>query len=281
MYKVKLKILLLEKLKHRNVGTNQVEHFVKKIEDVKLRDHMRRAMMGCKIKNAYECEETVKSKFDKSFEYVKRRFGQDMEFFDEYKKIMQGEAEYAWKEGREKIGRKATFLVSKWKKKPEPNVDSEWREVAISDEKLDEKYEAQPTKIPNPDNIPLSDNETKAMEIPPGWTTHEQITVTKINASIESFNCKLRWALREREERDGEPWTEELEWDKVRERQVFEEDSATMSFANKRVTDIKTCRRINVPDIADEQTELILANMKTRAVGETRTCIQKNCDKER
>ena len=48
-------------------------------------------MMGYKIKNAYECEEKVKSKFDKSFEYVKRRFGQDMEFFDEYKKIMQGE----------------------------------------------------------------------------------------------------------------------------------------------------------------------------------------------
>ena len=131
--------MLLEKLKHKNVGTNQVEHFVKKVEDVKLRDHMRRAMMGCKIKNAYECEEKVKSKFDKSFKYVKRKVGQNMEFFVEYKKIMQGEAEYAWNEGREKNSRKATFLVKKWKKRQEPKVDSKWREVVISDEKLDEK----------------------------------------------------------------------------------------------------------------------------------------------
>ena len=200
-------MLLLEKLKHKNVGTNQVEHFVKKIEDEKLKDHMRRAMMGCKIKNAYECEEKMKSKYEKNFDYVKRKFGQDVGFFNEYRKIMQGEAEYAWNVGREKNGKKANFLVSKWKKRPETKVDSEWRNVAISDEKLDEKYEAPITKVPNPDNISLSDNETKVLEIPPGWTTHEQITVTKINASMESFNCKLRWALREREEREGEPWT--------------------------------------------------------------------------
>ena len=58
--KSKLRVLLLEKLKHKNIGTAQVEHFLKKEKNESLKVQLRRSMMSVKVKNAYSCEEKKK-----------------------------------------------------------------------------------------------------------------------------------------------------------------------------------------------------------------------------
>ena len=37
-----------------------------------------------------------------------------------------------------------------------------------------------------------------------------------------------------------------------------------MDFSKRRVTDLKTCRRINIPETGEDDKEIILANMKSR-----------------
>ena len=151
--------------------------------------------------------------------------------------------------------------------------------MAISDSKLDELFEAPTTEVPNPDKIPLSDPEKQVLSLPPKFTKYEDITVSKINASAEALACKLRWEQMERNQREeGESLNEEEEWEKVQAKTVLDEENGTMRFSNRRVTDMKTNRRITIPDTMDENMEIVLANMKSRVVAVGKDYIRKNCD---
>ena len=57
--------------------------------------------------------------------------------------------------------------------------------------------------------------------------------------------------------------------EKTREKTVYDEETATLSFNKKRVTDMKTCRRIHIPEPREESingtpVEVALANINSR-----------------
>ena len=90
--------------------------------------------------------------------------------------------------------------------------------------------------------------------------------------------CKIRWEERSQEQRDGAPWTEEQEWEDVQAKTVSDTERGSMDFSKQRVTDLKTCRRINIPDPRNAETETILANMKGKISAAAMKYIKEKCD---
>ena len=74
--------------------------------------------------------------------------------------------------------------------------------------------------------------------------------------------------MRSRNERQGEGWTEEWEYEQLQSKRVYSELEHKLSFSKRRVTDMSSCRRLNLPDAGTAQVENILANLKGRILEE-------------
>ena len=113
--------------------------------------------------------------------------------------------------------------MQKWKNNSSVPVVDEWRGVIISDEKLNEKFE-KPILAPlNHGNVQLSSSEAEVMTMHPTFTYYETFDLNKVAAATEVMIDKLRWDRRAQEERDGEPWSEEVEWEYVQAKTVYNE----------------------------------------------------------
>ena len=174
---------------------------------------------------------------------------------------------------------KIKHLEGKYKpKRPEP--PSEWEGILISEEKLRAKFEDPKIEAPNYANIQLSEGEKKAAALGPKFTTYETITKHKIDVAAEVLVTKLRWESRSREEREGEKWSEEWEWDQVKEKIVFDEPNGTMDYSKQRVTDLPTNRRTTIPPPGKVKEEIVYANMKSRIDTVRENYVKKKCDEK-
>ena len=145
-------------------------------------------------------------------------------------------------------------------------------------EKLTEKYETPPSVPINHGDIPLSDSEKEILCLLPGFTVYDKIDKVRIETAAEVMIDKLRWEMRSKEERDGEDWDEEEEWETVREKTVYDEAGGVIDFAKQRVPDIPTCRRITVLEPRGETEEIVFANIKSRFSTATDQYMRDNCD---
>ena len=69
-----------------------------------------------------------------------------------------------------------------------------------------------------------------------------------------------------------------MEWQAVQAKTVMDEASKEVKFSKQRVTDLPTCRRIEVPEAREDDTEVVFANMKTRLSKVTESYIKEKCD---
>ena len=123
----------------------------------------------------------------------------------------------------------------------------------------------------------MSEGEKKAVALGPKFTTYETITKHKIDVAAEELVTKLRWESRSREEREGE-WTEEWEWDQVKQKIVFDEPNGTMNYSKQRVTDLPTNRRTTIPPPGKVKEKIVYANMKSRIDTVRENYVKKKCD---
>ena len=189
---------------------------------------------------------------------------------------MQNEVELLWDFLKMKNKRKIKFLQGKWNN-PRSKVVETWRGVDISDDKLRQRF--PPISQPQyPTTVQLSESEKLVMQLPPKFTTYDKIEKNKLDVAGEVLADKIRWELRSREQREGQPWTEEKEWEDVRKKTVYDEIKGEVKFARQRVTDMPSCRRINVPEAKEDQAEVVIANMKTRLANVTKQYIKDKCD---
>ena len=100
------------------------------------------------------------------------------------------------------------------------------------------------------------------LRLPPKFTIYDKIDKDVVAAASETMIDKLRWEMRARDERENKPKTLETEWESVEAKTVFDEESASVDFSKQRVTDMSSCRRINVPEPIDENAEIVFANIK-------------------
>ena len=110
-----------------------------------------------------------------------------------------------------------------------------------------------------------------------------------MEVEAELMIAKVKWELRARGERatsreeegkeGGEEWTEEWEEEQRKEKEVYCEETGQMNFANRRVTDIPTCRRTIPPQSLSPRETTILTNLKSRLTEVTKTYVKNKCDK--
>ena len=275
-----LTVLLLKKLHHKQVGTPDVENFLKNNVRVNyVKRAMRRNMMKVKMIDATFEMQKIKKKFQARMEYLQRRWGQNKEILKDFKEIMQREIEEIWETGREKVKSKIKFLNEKWGKQREP-VGSNFRGIAISDEALEEKFPPVPNKVSKYGNVETNEFEDAALSLPPGFREYGKIKIDDINAASEAMITKARWEMRSRKERGGKPWSEEFEWNQVQQKTVFDDENRMMEFSKRRVTDLPSNRRIEVPDPSENEEEIVFANMKKRISAVAKEFIDKKCRKD-
>ena len=97
--KCHLTVLLLMKLKGKNIGTNVIEQYVKneaRTDKLKLKN--RRILLNLKLENARSEELKARSKYDAKMKYLSKRWGHYVNIMSQIKVIMQNEMEIAWKD---------------------------------------------------------------------------------------------------------------------------------------------------------------------------------------
>ena len=136
----------------------------------------------------------------------------------------------------------------------------------------------------------LRAQEAAAMALPPKFATFSRVSEEEMEVEAELMIAKVKWELRAREERAAEreeegqdgggKWTEEWGKKQQKEKEVYCEATSTIDFANRRVTDIPTCRRTIPPQSLPAQETAILTNLKSPSrLGEvTKTFIRDKCD---
>ena len=137
-----LTVRLLQKLKDRKTGTNDVKHFCKNIKRKYARNKMRNTMMSNKIKDAKYWEAKTRKLFNSKYEYLVKRWGHNRAFMSQYNILLQEEIDFVWKTEQAKNLSKIDFLVNKWNRYNlnTTEVKDEIEGILVSDDKLREKF---------------------------------------------------------------------------------------------------------------------------------------------
>ena len=144
--KCNLTVLLLMKLKSKNIGTNVIVLYVKnEARTDKLTLKNRRILLNLKLENARSEELKARSKFDAKMKYLSKRWGHYVNIMTQFKVIMQRETEIAWKYGHDKMNRKIKFLSNKFSRTCV--VNDVWENIVLSDEILKDKFKDPEVKL--------------------------------------------------------------------------------------------------------------------------------------
>ena len=272
------KVLLLSKLKQRNIGTGDVECFLRKLTNEKLKTGSRNALMRQKILDASREKQHYSNQYKAGLRYLNRRWGQFASVVAGFNRVLQEETVAEWERIREKHRKKLWFLTGK-KLGGKPREETgDYRGVLISEEQLKSRFQAPEIKVINDQGVQLSEAEESILRLHPKFSVYEGISVYKTKVNTEVAIDKLRWSKRSERERGGEPLTEEQQWEEVQAKTVYDETNNQVDFKKARVTDFQSCRRITVPEPEDEDTEVVFAAMKEEIVGMTKAVMAEICD---
>ena len=274
-----LRVLLFKKLKQKGLGTNGIEGYLKReVREPSQRAGIRSKLLSFKIVNAIKEEDYVRKAFEKKYSYIKKRWGHHGFIFQQFNISMQELVSEVWYEGREKMKNKLAFWTTKARRKPPPEVPEELEGVLISEDLLRAKFEDPVIKPLIYGGVELSEPEKVAIMLGPKFTLYDDISLDKMAVASEATCDKLRWEVRSRQERDGEAWSEDHELEKVKEHTVFDETNNTMDFAKQRVTNMKFCRRVTIPNPGKDSEEVTYASMKAEIEAATKKYIAEKCD---
>ena len=292
MTKRRITLNVLDRLNRIGIGTNEIEiwsrryHFgggriVRDQEKEAQRKQFVRREMGVRIQDARMQLKKETAKYRRYYKYFMStdiaRYGYNKRLND----IMQEEVEHEWRRGVEKLQSKVRHLQGKWGATlHQPQI---WKGIAIGDKALDEfegsneqRRQRQVTPVYGKASITKEQNEV--LKLPPGFTTYERILEKDIEAEIEIMATKARWERRSRREREGEGWSEEWQDTEMEQQEVYDSENKKLDLSKKRVTELPTCRRINLPKYEDENLEINLRIMKDRMMSAVKQYKEKHCD---
>ena len=262
-----LTVLFLRKCQRRKIGTADVKNYTCNIKPNYLRERQRRSLMNNKLMDARYQEDKIRRKFLADYNYLSRRWGLNFpQFMTQFNNLMQSEIEEVWLTGKARVTRRLDFLSQLWFF-VHNHVPDKIQEIAISDRMLEEKF--GPIEDDDPlifGRIQLTENESEVMKMDPKYAVHARLDKEDNQVAVQSILAKARWELMNREQRDGDPWSEDWQHQQTRAKTVFDEESSTLSFDKRRHSDHKTVRRVDVPEPQEEvinghPVEVIFANI--------------------
>jgi hypothetical protein len=274
---------LLRKLQRRGIGLNNVETFSRKNQGEGKRREWRRkrmvqTLMKVKREDAEEELRQDRERYSRRRRKLEERWGANWRVMVPYRAILAQEAARVWAEGDKKNKAKVDHLVQRWGGRERRVVEGVWRGIKIGDKELEGGEEEELVSPHNYGGVTTSAEEDSITTLPHKFTTFEPVQMDKIRVSTEILKDKMRWEMRAREERDGDIWTEELEFRQQQEKQVYRPEEHKMEFSRRRVTDIPTNRSVNIPDTAAPEVETVLNNISNRVDSVTRDYIKNKCD---
>ena len=200
-----------------------------------------------------------------------------------------------WNEERIKLKAKIEYLSKKWNKgvkqdKHKQNrgngkngehseLEGTWRGIKYGDQALRKKAEEENREINvNKETIiygkvKTTEGENEILKLAPNFTTYKAVSEQDMETAAEVMNAKIKMELRarkKREQKHGEwRWSEEWEEKQQQKRTAYSPRDKTMKFEKRRVTDMKTCRRIIPPAPLSTEETIVLKNMTDRIRKET------------
>ena len=287
-----LTLNLLERLLKKGIGTNQVEQMVKSFKAgggrimseermIKERERMVRSHMLDKVVDARIQLSRSRHRQERILVFLHSRVIQYPGLWRFFCEIQQCEIEEIWKNGVAKNQKKVEHLTDRWNP-PKTQVDRVWKGVLIGDAELEElkaKLElAEEKEVPTYGGAEISDNLRTLLRLPPGMTTFEDLDDIKFNADLESMMIKQRWEERNKEERDGEAWTEDWEVKEAEASEIREGNS--INFAKKKATALPTNPRITLPKQTHEKREIEMRNLTGRLKDVFKKYKVENCNEK-
>ena len=229
--------------------------------------------------------------------YLTRRWGHHVGVMSAFKVICQEQVEEAWKEKGDKCTSKLQHLEMKWKREERHrtqklDIGGEWRGVKIGDRELEEEEERRDRgerrtrPVLKYGAVVTSAEEDSLLSLPAKFSTYQAITLEKVEVALQVSMAKARWELQSRKERgEGEAeeeqeWSEDWELAQQVEKTVYSKEEQKIDFSKRRVTDMKTCRSVFMPQPGTATEELVIANLVSRGLACTKQYIEENCDKK-
>ena len=181
-------------------------------------------------------------------------------FRSRFNMILQEETRFVWMTGRERIRQKADHLAMRdhmAPPRPRPQNTAEDIDLGASAVTVvitsDEGLEAQfgPVHQEAPviyGGVDITGPEAAVAGLGPKFCVTPRLSVEDVQVATEELLAKMRWEDRSRDEREGQEWTPEWEIEKTLSHTAFDEAEGSLDFKKKRVTDLKTNRRIVIPE---------------------------------
>jgi hypothetical protein len=275
----------LKTLKKMRIGTTIIEQIAKKVEgeDSKRRKETVVYIVDRQTSNVTKLVKELKQiSFQRSKEMLRELSGEWRK--DEARKILRVQADREWKRGKERVKNSTEFLKKKFGSRdaremtvPESDrqIGEEEGEEPIGDENdmrveisrdltENEMNEMKKEEKAVTEGIEIDEDEEAYLNIPKSLADHADLDEIKTMNDINIMGDKIRWSLREEEEKrkknEGKQAMSREEEEEETEKEaklkrIVDEEAKTVEFAKKRVTSMKSCTRITLPQTLGGATE--------------------------
>ena len=77
-----------------------------------------------------------------------------------------------------------------------------------------------------------------------------------------------------------EKQNEAIKKQKMKDSKVYNEEKVSIDMSKLKVTDVKTCKRIKIPDPIEDEEEIKVERMRQIILEETKSYVKENCNKK-
>jgi hypothetical protein len=251
--KKNLTLLKMTKLRQLRIGTSQVEGLAGKIENSK----------------EVRCEKTVVYIMDRQIEKITEEvamlknevFSRNKEAMkhvrmewrkNRMKAVFKEETENVWNTEKIQMMKTIEIMKKKYRKDIKENKEDNCRGVVVCEDVSQDELETdRKTEKVVTEGIETTQDEEAYLRVPTKMADNCEFNKVKAMTDIQIMMAKVRMTIK-RDEEDKEAGLSNEEIDRVREveadaRRVVDMSAKVVDFSKKKVTDMKTCRRITLP----------------------------------
>ena len=178
---------LLLNLKRQNIGTNEVEHSLKRLAlSEKARSVVRRKVMSSKVSDAFRARKAAQSENRKVWREVKREIPWHLR--EGYLHLWREHTGTIKQALVRKHDKKVKWLKRKWR--PEETAPEIHRGVEVGDRDLPTEFASDPCVY---GHVELSEEEEKALRLSLKYGLFRKLDPTMCRINVEEALNKLRW----------------------------------------------------------------------------------------
>ena len=263
-------------LKNNRIGTTRIENIAKQIEHGRKRNANTVVyIIENNLKRINNEIRELKHTIFKNDKNIKKHLGSEWRR-QLYKDLCYSVITPLWKSDREESRRSKDYLVNKYKNntKGQQVVKEGSIEVVIKPDLSEEQRSNFISELNDPVSmgVDLDDNEKAFLKLPQSLTNHSTFNKLKMFTDVALMGSKIRMTVKSRidegitEEEVNQRTSEEKRSDAIEtalKTRVYDPENKIASFSNMRVTSLKTCRRVKIPDPLPEKEEAAIQSVIT------------------